>query len=39
MRRIVEQDMEDVGLDDVEWKADARAMKRKTQFIDIAGLR
>ena len=33
MRRVVEQDMMNVGLDD------ARAMRRKTQFIDIAGLR
>ncbi|KAH9043289.1 hypothetical protein EDB85DRAFT_1885637 [Lactarius pseudohatsudake] len=39
MRRVVEQDMMDVGLDDVGRKADARAMRRKTRFIDIAGLR
>ena len=38
MRRVVEQDMVD-ELDDVEGKADARAMRRKTRFIDIAGLR
>jgi len=39
MRRVVEQDMMDVGLDDVRGNADARAMRRKTRFIDIAGLR
>lgn len=39
MRRVVEQDMMDDGLDDVGRMADARAMRRKTQFIDIAGLR
>jgi len=39
MRRVVEQDMMGVGLDDVGRKADARAMRRKTRFIDIAGLR
>jgi hypothetical protein len=38
MRRV-EQDMMDVGSDDVGGKADARAMRRKTRFIDIAGLR
>lgn len=39
MRRVVEQDMVGVGSDDVGGKADARAMRRKTRFIDIAGLR
>lgn len=38
MRRVVDQDMVD-ELDDIGRKADARAMRRKTRFIDIAGLR
>lgn len=40
MRRVVEQDMVD-ELDDIDvgGKADARAMRRKTQFIDLVGLR
>jgi hypothetical protein len=38
MRRVVDQDMVD-ELDDIGKKADARAMRRKTRFIDIAGLR
>ncbi|KAH9079361.1 hypothetical protein EDB83DRAFT_2513889 [Lactarius deliciosus] len=39
MRRVVEQDMMGDEPDDVSRKADARAMRRKTRFIDIAGLR
>jgi hypothetical protein len=39
MRRVVERDMMGVGLDRIEISSDSRAMRRKTQFIDIAGLR
>lgn len=38
MRRVVDQDMVN-ELEDIGRKADARAMRRKTRFIDIAGLR
>jgi hypothetical protein len=37
--RVVEQDLMGVGLDDGGIGTDSRAMKRKTRFIDIAGLR
>jgi hypothetical protein len=41
MRQVTEQDMmdSDVGMDEIRTNADLRAMKRKTRFIDIAGLR
>lgn len=39
MQRVVERDMMGVELDDVRTSSDARAMKRKTRFIDLAGLR
>lgn len=38
MRQVAEQDMMNVGLDEHGTTSDARAMKRKTRFIDIAGL-
>ena len=37
--RVVEQDLMGVELDDSRIGTDSRAMKRKTRFIDIAGLR
>jgi hypothetical protein len=40
MRWVVEQDMMSVGLDRIGTSSDSsRAMKRKTRFIDLAGLR
>lgn len=39
MRWVVERDMMGVGLDKVGKSSDARAMKRRTRFIDLAGLR
>lgn len=41
MRQVTEQDMmdSDAGMDEIRTNADLRAMKRKTRFIDIAGLR
>ncbi|KAI0005982.1 hypothetical protein BJV74DRAFT_970003 [Russula compacta] len=39
MRRVVEQDMMGVGLEEIGTSSDSRAMKRRTRFIDIAGLR
>jgi hypothetical protein len=39
MRRVVEQDMMGVGLDEIGTSSDSRAMKRRTRFIDLAGLR
>ena len=37
--REVERDLMGVELDEIGTSSDSRAMKRKTQFIDIAGLR
>jgi hypothetical protein len=37
--RMVEQDLMGIGLDDGRVSTDPKAMKRKTQFIDIAGPR
>ena len=39
MRWVVERDMMGVGLDRIGTSSDSRAMKRKTRFIDLAGLR
>lgn len=39
MRWVVERDMMGVGLDRIGTSSDSRARKRKTQFIDLAGLR
>jgi hypothetical protein len=37
--RIVEQDLMNIDFDGSRINTDPKAMKRKTQFIDIAGLR
>jgi hypothetical protein len=37
--REVERDTMGVGLDEIGPSSDSRAMKRKTRFIDLAGLR
>ena len=38
-RQVAEQDMMDIGSDGDDTTPDSRAMKRKTRFIDISGLR